>query len=69
MSLFVRCASFGVPASGGDYRAVSYTHLYWEADTKTPVLEVDFGKELTFNRLLLQEFIEKGQRDVYKRQI
>ena len=35
---------------------------YWEADTKTPVLEVDFGKELTFNRLLLQEFIEKGQR-------
>ena len=29
---------------------------------KTPVLEVDFGKELTFNRLLLQEFIEKGQR-------
>ena len=35
---------------------------YWVADTKTPVVEVDFGKKLRFNRLLLQEYIEKGQR-------
>lgn len=35
---------------------------YWKAETKTPVFELDFGKEITFNRLLLQEFIEKGQR-------
>ena len=24
---------------------------YWEADTKTPVLDVDLGKDLTFPRL------------------
>lgn len=35
---------------------------YWEAKSKAPVWEVDFGKTLTFNRLLLQEYIEKGQR-------
>lgn len=35
---------------------------YWQAETVTPVIEVDFGKELAFNRLMLQEYIEEGQR-------
>ena len=35
---------------------------YWQAETVSPVIEVDFGKELAFNRLLLQEFVEEGQR-------
>lgn len=35
---------------------------FWLAETLNPVLEVDFGEELVFNRLLLQEHIEDGQR-------
>lgn len=34
----------------------------WTAGSRTPVIEFDFGGTLTFNRLLLQEYIEKGQR-------
>lgn len=40
----------------------SNRETFWKAEIKTPVFEVDFGKELSFNRLLLQEWIEKGQR-------
>ena len=35
---------------------------YWKAETKTPTIEIDFGKNLDFNRFLLQEYIGKGQR-------
>lgn len=37
---------------------------YWATDdeSKTGVLEIDFGKEIDFNRLVLQEYITLGQR-------
>ena len=37
---------------------------YWATDdkSKTGVLEIDFGKEIDFNRLVLQEYIRLGQR-------
>ncbi len=35
---------------------------YWEAPNLTPTIEIDFKKELIFNRLMLQEYIPQGQR-------
>lgn len=37
---------------------------YWTTDDviRDPVIEIDFGKEQTLNRLLLQEYIPLGQR-------
>ena len=35
---------------------------YWEASCLTPSIEIDFKKELIFNRLMLQEYIPQGQR-------
>ena len=35
---------------------------YWEAPNLTPTIEIDFKKELVFNRLMLQEYIPQGQR-------
>jgi len=35
---------------------------YWQAPDLTPVIEIDFKKELTFNRLMLREHIREGQR-------
>ena len=35
---------------------------YWEAPNLTPTIEIDFKKELLFNRLMLQEYIPQGQR-------
>lgn len=35
---------------------------YWQAPDLTPVIEIDFKKELTFNRLMLRENIWEGQR-------
>lgn len=35
---------------------------YWEASDLTPAIEIDFKKEITFNRLMLQEHIPQGQR-------
>ena len=37
-------------------------NTYWEALQTTPVIEMDFKKELTFNRIMLQEYIPQGQR-------
>ena len=34
---------------------------YWEADTKTPVLEVDFGKELTSTVCYCKSLLRKGK--------
>lgn len=37
-------------------------NTYWEASDLTPTIEIDFKQELTFNRLMLQEYIPQGQR-------
>lgn len=37
-------------------------NTYWLANDPTGYLEVDFGKEITCNRLLLQEYIPEGQK-------
>jgi len=37
-------------------------NTYWQANDNTGYLEVDFGNEITCNRLLLQEYISEGQR-------
>jgi alpha-L-fucosidase len=35
---------------------------YWQAKGTTGTLEIDFGKEIACNRLLLQEYIPEGQK-------
>ncbi len=35
---------------------------YWQPSANTGSLEVDFGKPVTMNRLLLQEYVPEGQR-------
>lgn len=35
---------------------------YWQPNGTTGYLEVDFGKKITCNRLLLQEYIREGQK-------
>jgi alpha-L-fucosidase len=37
-------------------------NTYWKANENTGYLEVDFKKEITCNRLLLQEYIPDGQK-------
>ena len=37
-------------------------NTYWQVNDNTGYLEVDFGNEITCNRLLLQEYISEGQR-------
>ena len=37
-------------------------YTYWQANENYGYLEVDFGRTITCNRLLLQEFIQEGQK-------
>lgn len=52
------CAYAASRANDGD------VGTYWTMDdfSKTGPLTIDFGKDLSFNRVLLQEFIALGQR-------
>lgn len=37
-------------------------NTYWKSTSNKGLIEIDFGKEITFNRILMQEFIVEGQR-------
>lgn len=37
-------------------------NTYWQAAELTPSIEIDFKKELLFNRIMLREYIQEGQR-------
>ncbi len=53
--------------SSGEPKNLKYAfdkdfNSYWQANGTTGTLEIDFGKEITCNRLLLQEYIPEGQK-------
>ncbi|MCR8668713.1 alpha-L-fucosidase [Aestuariibaculum sp. M13] len=37
-------------------------NTFWKSNTEQAQIEIDFGKEQVFNRLVLQEYINEGQR-------
>lgn len=68
LALKARVTATNVRGKNYKYRAANVTdaspRTYWATDdsVKTASLTVDFGKPVTFNRFLVQEYIALGQR-------